>query len=220
MSEENIEEQTEESQPEETPSAPTDNSNVSEEQWQAMEAKFGMDRDQIKSVWNIQQAAMAPVLNELHELKKEKAINKNIQTVMGEAAKTPQYAKLRPHIEEYMADVPDEVKADPARLKKEVEKAIRYAKGSVPVADRGEFTQETPLHDEGGEVQEVSGEDKFFGVHTDANHKTRLEVIPLVDKDYRKQNTHPENPGGVQINERAEWDAVRKNSRPVRNEKK
>lgn len=92
-----------------------------DDQWAQIEARTGKDRNTIMREfkdWEITQRQ--------NELIAKSNVNDAVQDLL---ETNPKLLKLRGGIKEYLADVPTEAKLNPARLKREIEKAINYAKG-------------------------------------------------------------------------------------------
>ena len=181
-------------------------------QWKVLEDRLGKDRDQIRKDWDMVQMAMAPVVAQNRELLAERAIEKNVKSAMEKAAASdPQFSKYAVYVNEYLEDVPADAKADPAKLAKAMEKAIRFARGSVKPG--AESRREVPnLNKEKGEEDpnnEPDSETAYFGVNNgDKTMKgVSISISKLVPDDYRAKNAHPSFDGGVMIDEKAEWAA-------------
>jgi len=76
----------------------------------------------------------------------------NVRDAMDEVVdKDPQLHKAKAHIREYLEDVSDSDKADPAKLKRHMDKAVIYARGKAGVfksASNGKVPEKTAKPDE------------------------------------------------------------------------
>ena len=200
---------------------------LSEDQWVEMERHYGMSREDISKFHKIGTALIQPVQAENKKLREELAIEKTVSGAMKvEAAKDKQFSKLKPFVEEYLQDVPAEFKSDPKRLAKEMERAIKYAKGSLPVASR--TTVEEPVQtrrgvpvverhlEEGNDGGQGDPEAEVYGqVHRgDASLPfAKVGIDDRVGKDYRKLHTR-ENASGdgteVRIRHKQDWSDAEK----------
>jgi len=115
----------------------------------------------------------------------------------------PQAAKLKGGVREYLADIPDSEKADPARLKKHIAKAVIYAKGKagVPAPARSGARQErSPRPDEeGGEAEAVDAKSGKINPGSYEFNGLKLEIKELLPKDKMAKIRHPEHPTGILI---------------------
>ena len=197
--------------PEPTP-APNE---PTEAQWGELERKYGMERDEIKRQWPLIQAAIEPVRQENAQLKASQNAERNVATARKVfIGKDKQAKKLLPYVDEYLADVAPDVKADPKRLAKEMERAVRFARGSVPPSELAGGRRTIPEGDTVVVDDDLTNDDEkdgaFYDTHVDRDHKIRMKVERKVDKEYRNRHAHPEHEGGVLIREQDEWEAAKK----------
>lgn len=195
-----------------TPPPPTRTENVepTEDQWTKLEAETGMDREDIKKQHALTARMMAPVVQQNADLRNLIAGKDNVVVAMKKAAAgDKEFSKYSPHVEEYLNDLPDAVKADPKQLEKQMEKAIKYGKGSVDWSDKN--TRREPPAGGGKPAGNEDppkggkGDEELFGEHQGQGDlkNTRLNVRKRVSDEYREKHQH-EN--GVQINEQKDWD--------------
>jgi hypothetical protein len=196
-----------------TKTAPAPDAEPTEEQWQDLEAQYGMPREEIKKNHKLIVSVVAPIAQENARLKAQLAVDKNVKTALKDLASSePQFSKLEKFVNEYLEDVSEADKADPARLKKAMEKAVFYAKGKAPKADKKNEREvpEVDKHLEDDEqARHTRNKDEFYGVHEGDGKVIRafkIKVDKKVPDDYREKHAHPDGEGGILVDERAEWD--------------
>jgi hypothetical protein len=182
----------------------------SEEQWVDLEAQYGMPREELRKNHKLIVSIVAPIAAENARLRREMSVDKNVKTAVAElAGKDPQFSKYEKFVHEYLEDVSAEDKADPARLKKQLDKAVFYAKGRAPQAPKkGE--RELPEVDKNLEEDEEArrSKEEMFGVHEGDGKVIRsfkIKVEKKVPDEYRDKHAHPDGIG-ILVDERAEWD--------------
>lgn len=130
----------------------------------------------------------------------------------------PQALKLKKHIREFMADVPDADKADRTRLKNQMDRALAYAKGKAGVgASSSSAGKENALRrgdnpDGGSEDNGGRKGDKFLddvkpGLYQFGDFRLRIEDLP---PDVKKRVEKSEHPNGIKIGA-SDWNAPRFN---------
>lgn len=110
----------------------------------------------------------------------------------------PQVAKLKGHIKDYLADITDEQKADPARLKVLMKKAVTYAKGAAGVTVRTGKPKVDPKGPRPDDEPAFSEDDDDIkpGVY-DFKNGLRIRIEDKIPPKRRAQIKHPEQKYGV-----------------------
>lgn len=173
--------------------------NLSEEQRENLETQTGMKYNDIMRNVEAQEAQIA------EDRRLGTDARMNVSDAIAEAIeKDPQLSKIKGGIREYLADFPDSAKADPARLKKLMAKAVIYARGAAPektftrnpgaTGKRGgnpndDNADDTELDPKGGKIKD--------GVYQVGDMK--LEIKALIPKEKRDKMKHPEHATGIRI---------------------
>lgn len=95
--------------------------NYTEDQWAQIETKTGKDRATITREFKDWE-----ITNRQNDIIAKTNVT---EAISEELEKNPKILKLRGAIKEYLSDIPTAIKTDPAKLKREMEKAIIYARG-------------------------------------------------------------------------------------------
>jgi len=204
--------------------APAGSEQLTEEQWVALEQKFGQDRNQIQANWEMVNNVVAPIRQENAQLQARLTARDNVDTEIDKAKSSDkQFSKIESHVRSYMNDLPNEVKADPKQFAKQWDIAVKFGRGSVPAANTpprktgdalppgvpvpaGGRNPEPPNPDDEDEI--TKAEREFFGRHAGEGNRmghVRMNVKARVTKEYRDQHRHPEDLG-VMIDHTKEWE--------------
>lgn len=129
----------------------------------------------------------------------------------------PQALKLKKHIREFMADVPDADKADKTRLRKHMDRAYAYAKGKAGVSASPTPGRENTLRrgdnpDGGGGDESGRRGDKFLddvkpGTYQFGDFRLRIEDLP---PEVKKKVEKSEHPNGIKMGA-SDWQTPRFN---------
>ena len=190
------------------PAAPVADQPLTDEQWASLEEQTGMPRKQIEATWNMAQTAAGKARAEVVSLRTDLAVER---AKKAEQRADPAFGKLEKWVDEYLADVSDADKADPAKLAKHMGKAKLYAKGAAREADPNSRVPGSRVPPPPGgkvlvNVDKEEGATMKEEVFEDPHRGIRLTVRPRVSDAYRKKNAHPDVEGGVMIRDRDEWD--------------
>lgn len=190
--------------------AQNDDGQLTEEQWAAAEKKFGMEREELERALAFHKAVSAPLYAKIHDADVERAAERNMATLTEKVKdKDREYPKYALHVKEFLADVSKADLADPAKAEKVMEKAVLFARGKAR-----SLGGDNP----GGNFEDRSAQGAGDGDANPNEHwgEVRTNFAPLtfmleklVPDEYRKLHKHPdpEQPGAVQINEKADWKA-------------
>ena len=115
----------------------------------------------------------------------------------------PQAAKLKGGIREYLADVSASDKADPAKLKRHLSKAVTYAKGKAPSAStpagdkHPQRRSDAPDGDGGGNLDDKPEPDVKPGRYNVGNNLV-IDIQPL-PKEVQRRVEKSDHPNGVKM---------------------
>jgi len=173
-----------------------------EEQWEAIESKTGKDRATIMNEFRAWELS-----KKQEEIEAKTNVNDIIQEEM---EKDPKLLKIRSGIKEYMSDVPLDRKVNPALLKKEMEKAIAFAKGKYmttnnnasgsPAPKKPNISRSTPDTGEDGGGDEGYAEGEVKDDVYISSEGTKIKVGGRMSREQWKKVQHKQrDPNSVQI---------------------
>lgn len=170
-----------------------------DEQWAAIEAKTGKDKNTI-----INEFKQWEITNRQNTIDAKNNTNEILQDAL---ETNPKLLKLRSSIKEYMEEVPVADKLDPAKLKRALDKAILYAKGKH--ADMTPNTQPNPKprtndtpNPKGGD-ETPDGEELMDGEVKDGEyegpHNLKIKTGKIDKKLWKNIQHKNRDPNGVCI---------------------
>lgn len=116
--------------------------------------------------------------------------------------KNPNAKKLRGHIREFLADVPDSDKTDPEKLKRHIDRAVNYAKGKAGVSEVkrtgkvGKTSRPEDVVDDEDEPEFASDpEKKIPPGRYQLGKDFTIEIEDHMTDDMRKKTKHPTRGG-------------------------
>ncbi len=165
------------------------------------------DPKQLESISKIAAHVAAPAYQKALVLEQMLNVERTVNAAKRAAqADDPQFTKLEPAIEEYLADIPPEDKLNPAKLKTHMERAIFFAKGKMGVASvtrRSVPPEPTPKSQEteSDKGAIMTGPETW----TTRDGKVSITIEPKISDKVRKMHRHPDILDAVQIDSEEEW---------------